>query len=497
MANKLSSATIKKRLKALHNLQHLYAIARDRIAKLEEIIHLQDEQLAAQAEQNHLLQQLVDSQAIRIAELETTVFGKKKQPPAGGTPVPQDDLSTTVSKQPRTPASYHRPTPPLSAITNEVAVPLPKICSCGGSFGNMTKHERYEEDIPLPELTPDYQSRLVTKYVIMRGVCLACGKATAGRELGGQVVSLGLHVRLLVCHLISAVGMSYAQVAALLLSLYGLSISKAEIAGILQAQHEKWLPAYNQLQADIRGSPIVHADETSWPIQANNGFGYAWVLADSASPRVCYTLENSRGATHAQALFGENSDQPFRGIRITDDYGAYRSAALPGSQQLCWAHLYRCIRDLRYNDNLPREQLPYVSLWYERFAAIYEDLRLYLSEPYDEVVRETQSHELWQRVERLAAEPVPPEGEPTKLVKLKAQLLRAGQDRLFTCLPNDTPCDNNRAERDLRQLVLKRKRSFGSQTQKGAKALSTILSLCTTTWRMQPQDYFMALAQLG
>ena len=134
--------------------------------------------------------------------------------------------------------------------------------------------------------------------------------------------------------------------------------------------------------------------------------------------------------------------------------------------------------------------------WYEAFCALYQDLRQYLTEPYDEQVRRARAEELWQRVQLLASQPPPKQGEPAKLTKLKAQLLRAGRDRLFICLPKDTPCDNNRAERDLRQLVLKRKRSFGSQTITGATILSTILSLCVTTWRMNPGSYFQALSQL-
>ena len=160
-------------------------------------------------------------------------------------------------------------------------------------------------------------------------------------------------------------------------------------------------------------------------------------------------------------------------------------------------HLYRVIRDLRHNANLPEEQLPYVTQWYETFAAIYQDLRQYLGEPYDEVVRATQANELWRRTKDLAQQPAPPADEPDKLRRLKAQLLRASKDRLFVCLPKNTPCDNNRAERDLRQLVLKRKRSFGSKTERGAQALATVLSLCTTAWRTTPQDYFRALAALG
>ena len=281
-----------------------------------------------------------------------------------------------------------------------------------------------------------------------------------------------------------------------LAALYGLTLTTGEIANVLQDKHKKWLPAYNQLKTDIRAAPVVHVDETPWKIQQEGG-GYAWVLADASSERVCFALATSRGAPHAQALFGQDTDQPFTGVRVSDDYGAYRNPELPGTQQLCWAHLYRCIRDVRHNVNLPKEQLSYVEQWYAELSGIYQDLRAYLDEPYDEVIREVQAEELWGRVQQLSRQPAPKNGEPEKLTRLKAQLKRAGQDRLLVCLTKDTPCDNNRAERDLRQLVLKRKRSFGSQTEKGAKALATILSVCTTTWRIQPQGYFQQLALLG
>ncbi len=491
---KLTDQEIQKLLQEGRNYKRLYRELKPKFDRLKadnkqlrELVALQQAQL--------------DKQAIQIAELQAMVFGKKKnkQTPTGGTPVAPEP------RQSRTRASYRRPIPPASAITTEVAVPLPRACSCGGSFdpASVTAHERYVEDIPLPELTPEYQAKRITRYHIERGICLACGKATSAQDLGGQAVTLGPNVRLLVTHLIASVGLSYSQVVNLLLSLYGLTVSGGELARILQKQHQKWLPAYNQLKADIRAAPVVHGDETPWPIQEIQGAGYAWNICDAESTKVCFAFEQSRGATYAKDLFGQNTDQPFAGIRITDDYAAYRSEYLPGQQQLCWAHLYRSIRDLRHNANLPEEQLPYVVQWHEAFAAIYQDLRLYLAEPYDEVVRNAQSHELWQRTEALARQPAPTgtgkgtDCEPNKLTKLKAQLLRAGKDRLFVCLPKDTPCDNNRAERDLRQLVLKRKRSFGSKTKRGATALATVLSLCTTTWRSHPTGYFRALDLLG
>jgi transposase len=482
MPAKLSETVVKQRLQELRNLKRLHQAARlreaakdVRIAELEVIVASQQAQ--------------IDTFKIQIAELQTMVFGKRRQPPTG-TPGSGKDLPL-APKPPRTKDSYRRPLPSANVITDTEHCPV-SFCACGGELTNRTTQDRFVEDIPLPDLTPGYQPKLVTRLVVERGVCGRCGKPSSGRDLGGAVTSLGPNIRLLVSHLVSVSGMSYSQVTTLCRTLYGLTLSDGEIAGIMKTQHQAWLPAYNQLQADIRASRVTHVDETPWPIQSEEGRGYTWSLSDAYSPRVCFVCAISRGAVHAQKLFAG-----FAGVRVSDDYTAYHPETLPGSQQLCWAHLYRCIRDLRYNDNLPEGQLPYVESWYGVFAAIYQDLRMYLSEPYDEVVRETQAEELWDRVQRLVV--TGPPGwfvEPKKLANLKAQLIRAGKDRLFLCLPADTPCDNNRAERDLRQLVLKRKRSFGSKTPRGAKALSTVLSLCTTTWRMNQDNYFQALAQL-
>ena len=306
---RLSPEVIAERMVELRNLRKLHATARAReirkdarITELEAIVATQ--------------QQTIEKLLIQVSELQTMVFGRKKHLPAGGTPIGKDAASAEPMK-PRTKDSYRRPIPPASSITEEVAVPLPETCTCGGSFDPETRttHECYQEDIPLPELTPDYQAKLVTKYLVARGICQSCGKATSGRELGGAKVSLGSNVRLLVTHLIASVGMSYAQVVHLMLSLYGLHLTDGEIANMLKKQHQAWLPAYHQLSSDIRASPVVHADETSWPIQSLQGAGYAWDICDAASDRVCFVLASSRGAPHAKRLFGKDTDQPFKGVR--------------------------------------------------------------------------------------------------------------------------------------------------------------------------------------
>lgn len=484
---RLSDETVAARMVELYNLRRLHARDRAQIAALKA------DNKALRAENAELRQLLtaaqaqIQTQAIQIAELQTMVFGKKQKRPPTGTVVP---VLPTEPLPARSAASYRRPLPPAHSVTKEVVIPLPETCACGGTFNadSVTLHDRFEEDIPLPELTPDYQPHLVTKYVVARGICNRCGKAYAGRDLGGQAVSLGPNVRLLVSHLVSLVGVSYGQVTQLLLSLYGLHVSDGEVSSLLQAQYRQWLPAYHRLGDHIRAAPVRHYDESPWAIQGEDNAGYVWVTSDDQSQDTLFYAATGRGAPHAKALHGTHP----AGVYITDDYSAYRT--LPGQQQLCWAHLYRVVRDLHGNEHLPLAQADAVGWWYEQFAAVYQDLRLYLTEPFDEVVRHTQADELWQRTQRLASQSPPLQGEPDKLRRLKAQLLRAGKDRLFVCLLKDTPCDNNRAERDLRQLVLKRKRSFGSKTLKGARALMEVASICTTTWRRNPGGYFKALS---
>ncbi|MEK7137098.1 MAG: transposase [Patescibacteria group bacterium] len=51
---------------------------------------------------------------------------------------------------------------------------------------------------------------------------------------------------------------------------------------------------------------------------------------------------------------------------------------------------------------------------------------------------------------------------------------------------------NNKAERSIRPLVVKRKLSFGSRTQKGADVMSVLLSVCLTTWWRKPRNFYAA-----
>lgn len=68
-------------------------------------------------------------------------------------------------------------------------------------------------------------------------------------------------------------------------------------------------------------------------------------------------------------------------------------------------------------------------------------------------------------------------------------LFRDKRERLYHWTENpDIPPDNNRAERELRPTVIARKISFGSQSKRGAKTRSSIMSVLWTAKKRFPDQ---------
>ena len=99
------------------------------------------------------------------------------------------------------------------------------------------------------------------------------------------------------------------------------SKGQTELAGILER---------------IRGSPVVHADETGGREEGHNG--YVWTFS---APTQRYFLRRGRGKAVVDEVLGEE----FAGVLVSDFYAAYHH--YDGPKQRCWAHLLRDVHDLR------------------------------------------------------------------------------------------------------------------------------------------------------
>lgn len=487
MAFRLSAAEIRYRFVEWRNLKRLHAVQKERIRLLEK----------ANRELQHLLKETttdlttkLETALLRIADLEKMVFGSKRNRDSGSGPNQKSYAGTDAEaeKKKRPNSSYQRPTPDDEEVTKTEHHSVATCKHCGGELSRFEEVVRYVEDIILPQLLHQ-ATKVVTRHLIERGYCVTCGNWTAALPLRGQLVSLGRNIKLLVCYLVTILDCSYEQVKILTGDLYGLALSDGEIVKILQETAQTWLPEYEALKAQIRAGPGAHVDETTWPIQVFAKHCYAWVMSAVNGTARIYKLATSRGKDHADELLAGAADTF---VRITDCYGAYKN--MPGLHQICWAHLYRKIRDLLHNDNLPVEKKPPVQAWYDEFKAVYADLRTYVAEPFKLQRRQRQERVLRQRIAVLRQ---PHPRDPKPLADLKVLLLEYDH-ALFTCLKfPGIPCDNNRAERDLRPLVIKRKKSFGSRTEAGAHALGILLSVAWSTWHANRGSFLPALASMA
>ena len=92
------------------------------------------------------------------------------------------------------------------------------------------------------------------------------------------------------------------QIRALVQSLYGCEVSIGEIREVFHRLVAHAQPLLNDLQAEIRGSPAVQADETGWREDGVNG--YIWSVC---TPTVrSYEYHHSRAGEVIKQMLGED-----------------------------------------------------------------------------------------------------------------------------------------------------------------------------------------------
>ena len=478
--NKLSEEQIKQKLTEGRNFKRLYYELKDKFDELAKQ-HKQCPELLA--EQKAYFETRLETQAAQIEELQAMVFGKK---PNGGF---KHKVKTVVTKQVRSNDSYRRPLPPASAITDYEHHPITNCHRCGYELTDKTEAVRYEEDIELTALNPRLDTKKVTEHTVETGWCARCGQFSSARDLRGQITTIGENVRSLIVYLVIQADLTYSQTVDIIWQLYGFKLNSGEIAHILTARRRQYLPTYERLKTSVRDGP-AHMDETSCPIQSEQGSGYAHVMASAKTNDVVFKIADSRGKGNSEKLVGES----YTKVGITDRYGAYKHLFAEGCHQICWAHLHRTARDITHLECLGKAKLTHVTKFYDELACIYAAIRQSKEEPFDQTVRNAQATELLTQVRKLC---IPHKLDPKKLTDPKAGILEY-QDCLFLCLTIDgIPADNNKAERALRKLVIKRKKSFGVKTMQGARTMEVLLSVCQSLYNRDRDNFLPALHRLA
>ena len=473
---KLSQKETDRRMADWHNWRKENPILREEVRALK----AENKQLRADLTRERREREAsIEALTLRIEELSEMVFGRKRGDKDDDDQRPKDDQdgSPPTPKQPRLPASYRRPKPREEEVTEKKHYGIDACPACGDGLTNLYEAVRYVEDIIIPALS---RLKIVEKHFIETGFCPHCRKWRSAIPIRKQVCSLGENVRMRIVYCITILGQTFEKTARDLEDTFGIAVSDGEMTHILTMEAAKLLPEYHDIDLRIREDPCRHGDETSWPVQQEGEGQWAWVKTASSTPDTLFRLGRSRGKGNAKELFSDN--QP----TITDDYGAYDSVENHG---LCWAHPKRKFQDLAESKTLAPKRKRHCQKFYERFCLLFRNVRAAHETPYDRTVRMKEGETLRKEIVSLCT---PSSADPKKLATLKKSFLQNTEKYLFCLREPHIPLTNNKAERSIRPLVIKRKLSFGSKTQKGADVMSILLSVCLTTWWKKPKTFYGA-----
>jgi len=364
-------------------------------------------------------------------------------------------------------------------VDEEIPVPAPAQCPCGGALIFEKIESQYQEEI--------VRKTIWKRFDVTICRCLVCHRRVHGRDprqtsdaFGAAAVQLGPDALALSVMMNKALGMPHADVVAVLRDGFGLSVHRSTICRAVERVAQRGDATWHALRDAARRSLVNAIDETGWNVAAQ--LRWLWVVV-SEQVTVCDILPG-RGFDQAASLVGVDYD----GWLTHDGWRVYYKFLKAGHQS-CVGHLVRRCRDLAAVATPAAARFPL------RVKAVLEK-GLALRDRFHQ--HEISLRGLWTATGRLE-------------VKLDRLLARTYRDpanrRLAKHLDHERPylftflycpgldASNNAAERGIRALIGARKNWGGNRTEKGAHAQAVLTSLLQTA-KQQQKSPFDVMVQL-
>ncbi len=271
----------------------------------------------------------------------------------------------------------------------------------------------------------------------------------------------------------------------------GLPISPGTLADSIKRFVPLFDPLAEAILAHQNEAVLRHADETGWRVQEfrrNGRSSRAWLWISVSEDAVYYLIDRSRSAEVAKSLFADTACTVYV---VCDRFSAYRKLAreLGGKVILCWCWAHQR-RDFVQSVVGHVRLCTWSKGWIERIADIYR-LNEERLEHYDRaraLERQTPAFDAAQAalntaIERLFADAEAELAGLSDKSRKAKPLRRLLKHREGLCVFVDkpfVPMDNNVAERGLRCAVIRRRLSFGSNSEDGAKFTAIMHSVVGT-----------------
>ena len=259
--------------------------------------------------------------------------------------------------------------------------------------------------------------------------------------------------------------LSRRRTTQLLSDLVGVSISLGAVSSVEARVSDAVLPAVDEVCEHVAKAAVKHTDGTTW-LQAGAMLSL-WTIATTCAT-VFKIVANGRAET-LRPLYGK-----LRGILVSDRATALNFWAME-RRQICWAHLLR--KFISFEERAGpagatgRELLELTGIMFEYWHD-YKDGKL--------------SREMlvaWMAPVRIQFEALLERAAAANIAGVSGSCadMLAHRQALWTFVECDgVEPTNNHAERELRAFVLWRKRSFGTQSERGNRFAERLMTIAHT-----------------
>lgn len=310
----------------------------------------------------------------------------------------------------------------------------------------------------------------VTEYQLLKYGCTDCGKnSVAPLPAGVPDSAFGPKLMGLMVTLTGVFHLAKREAVQLIKELYGIDMGVGSVSNIEERVSTALDPIYQRIHGFVMKSKLCkYFDETGW--RDGGKRHYVWLAC--CEQAAVYMIDRRRSSEAFLKLFTENPDHV---SAVTDRYAVYSIFKI---HQYCLAHLIREFHGYAERDGPDKQIGKALESELKRACHIH---KMYREGEITLVERNRRIGHLKRKLEYHLEDGMANGSDD--LFKLSETLLD-DFDKLWTFTKTlGMEPTNNLAERDLRKLVIWRRKSYGTRSDRGKRFVERITTVAQTLKR--------------
>lgn len=251
---------------------------------------------------------------------------------------------------------------------------------------------------------------------------------------------------------------------------FGLTLSKSDISNLLKVAAKYLGGKYEKLKQTVRDGEVIYADETGWLVKGEKA--WMWIMANEQA--TVYLAAESRGKGIAEDMYGDSQAKC-----MTDGLASYTNTIPKGKHCFCWAHMLR----FSFEETIHSKKGSMSIFSRDELVRIY-----HIKKNHPEYSKQQLEQILNLELDSL----LELKSDEISCTNIQARL-RDQKEGLIKSLLETESGTNNLAERELREVVISRNISYGSDTYTGMQTTAILASIIQTLGRDRQKDMLTEL----